>query len=193
MKKYLLICCLVASSSALAQVYKCNIGGKTSYADRPCASASASTVVPIQSSAAPITVEEQARKTKQALLKIELDRRASIRAGIHAGEPVISMTETDLYAALGNPNRINNGNYHGSIQNQLIYERPNRTWYVYTENGIVTSIQDSPTIHAKRKCPSNEEIAKWEFDRSKIENRSEYTQERFRSRIADARDCQRNN
>lgn len=142
MKKYLLICCMLVSASAAAQVYKCTVNGKTVYADNPCDSKAV--VVPIMRG--PTLAESNAARTSQATLKAEMDRRSSIRAAIDAGEPRVSMTEQELYDAMGRPNRVNAGNYSGSRQDQLIYDRYSRTWYVYLTDGIVTSIQNSERI-----------------------------------------------
>lgn len=189
MKKYLLICCMLVSASATAQVYKCTVNGKTVYADSPCGAQA--TVVQIQRAPAPMTADERAEKAGWAELRNQMERRSNVRSAVNSGEPAISMSEADLYHAMGRPTRTNTGNYNGTIQNQLIYDRHDRTWYVYLTNGIVTSIQNTERIGRKKKeCLSSTELRKLEVSASSITVQGTARGEALRKEINEAKDCQ---
>ncbi|WIV97487.1 DUF4124 domain-containing protein [Kinneretia aquatilis] len=87
-------------------------------------------------------------------------RRSAVAQAIARGEPLVGMTEAELTQAMGAPDRSNLGNYGGVQSHQLIYDRGVRTWYVYTRNGAVSSIQNTERIGAPERqrvaqpCPS---------------------------------------
>jgi hypothetical protein len=75
------------------------------------------------------------------------------------GEPAIGMTREQLVQTLGHPQRANLGQYGDSRQDQLIYERPGGTLYVYIRDEKVRSIQNSLGYKSPPKnCPSPLEI-----------------------------------
>jgi hypothetical protein len=75
------------------------------------------------------------------------------------GEPAIGMTREQLTQAMGQPHRANLGQYGDSRQDQLIYERPGGTLYVYIRDEKVSSIQNSVGYkRPPRNCPSSLEI-----------------------------------
>jgi hypothetical protein len=49
---------------------------------------------------------------------------------------------------MGLPTQINRGNHRGESQNQFVYERRDRTWYVATRDGRVSSIQSAERTEA---------------------------------------------
>jgi hypothetical protein len=68
------------------------------------------------------------------------ERPAHIKHGILDGVPIEGMTEADLRAALGPPDRVNRSS---EGPDQWIFDPINTTydWYVYVEDGKVTSWQ----------------------------------------------------
>lgn len=159
---------MVMSASAVAEVYKCTVNGKTVYADSPCDNKA--TVVPITRGSAP--VESGAARTDWATLKTEMDRRSSVRAAIDAGAPLVSMSRQELNDAMGSPDKVNTSDYGRGIEEQLIYSRNGRTIYVYTKNSVVTAIQNTEGYSQKRKpCPTPYEIRDLKMEASKYMNR----------------------
>lgn len=86
--------------------------------------------------------------------------RSTVNQAIVRGEPLVGMTEAELSQAMGAPDRANLGNYGGVQSHQLIYDRGTRTWFVYTRNGAVSSIQNTERIGGPERprptqpCPS---------------------------------------
>ena len=121
------------------------------------------------------------------------NRRVETLGAIGRGEPLIGMTRGELDRAMGAPSRVNTGNYDGVQQDQLKYDRGGRTWYVYTEAGIVRSIQNNAsTGPAPRstRCPTALEIRAMETSASSITLSEPERVERLRQ-IGDARRCGR--
>jgi len=130
-----LLCC---AFGALAQIYKCpDANGRTIFQQDPCEGGKPIKVDPPADSAD--TPEALAAKARLAKLKHDNDMRQAIREHY----PLIGMTEKQLLQAMGAPNEVNTGNYSGTRRDQIIWRRPDATWYVYTENGVVESIQTS--------------------------------------------------
>lgn len=152
-----LICAaLVLCEPAGAQIYKCpDPAGRTVIQQMPCAGG---TVMNIQRGDAERNDEGDAALASQARVA-EMNHRADVRAAINTRRPMVSMTSAELRQAMGQPTRINQANYRGSLQDQWIYERDDGTWYVYTRDGIVTSIQHDDVIaHPRVVCPSEFEL-----------------------------------
>lgn len=133
-----------------------------------------------------------AAKAKAELSAV--NARAEIRAAIERREPVIGMTESELEQAMGRPDRMNLGNYNGMPRNQLIYDRGGRTLYVYTDGGVVTSIQNTEGVGVTKKaavrCPTPLEIRAMETSASSITLSDAEKVERLRQ-IGEARKCGR--
>lgn len=141
--------------------------GVVTYQDAACASSSKSAEkIRAQDNSPGIdrSVEGGAARSKLELARLQ--QRTAILSGINRGEPVIGMTTSQLAQAMGSPDRINAGNYNGRLHDQLIYHRNGRTLYVYTENGVVRSIQNTEGSHGSasaspannRPCPTPLEI-----------------------------------
>ncbi len=129
------------------------------------------------------------------------ERPIEIRAGIAAQRPVVGMTLKELQRAMGTPDKVNAGQYGTNTSNQLIYYRGDRTLYVYTENGIVRSIQNmeggkieisQPTATRTKACPSAREIRDIEIEINKIQNRDNHQlQAELRKQYGEAKQCGR--
>jgi hypothetical protein len=123
-----------------------------------------------------------------------IEWRSQVNAAIARGEPLVGMTRAELDRAMGAPTKVNADNYGGRLKDQIIYDRPRQSWYVYTEDGIVTSIQHRPgvtqTTRAGVACPSPMEIRSMETSASSI-TLSEEERVQRRKEIAEARRCGR--
>ena len=121
-----------------------------------------------------------------------INRRAETSAAIARGEPLIGMTRDELDQAMGAPTRVNAANYGGVQQDQIRYDRGGRTWYVYTEAGVVRSIQNNAATGAppsrSTRCPSPQEIRGMETSASSITLSEAERVERLRQ-IGDAKRC----
>jgi Domain of unknown function (DUF4124) len=182
---------LLAAAPAHA-VNKCTgPDGKVSFQDAPCeGKGEAVKVRPASGAPSPQAAAGAAVKASAELA--EINRRSGIREAIERREPLIGMTQSELFQAMGQPNRANLANYNGVPHNQLIYERNGRTLYVYTDAGVVKAIQNSESISGPRRtavrCPSNMEIRSMETSASSILLSEAEKIERLRQ-IGEARKC----
>lgn len=194
---------LVALFASLAaspawSINKCaGPGGNTVFQDTPCADGQGEKVEvrPSSSFSSGVSASGQASAATQAARKeiADTNRRFEVTSAIERGEPLVGMTSAELERALGQPDRINAGTYGGVQKDQLIYERNGRTWYVYTRNGMVESIQNTESVagggnRQKRSCPSAHEIRNAETSASSITLGDAERAERYRQ-IAVMRAC----
>jgi len=134
--------------------------GKVVFQDLPCAGRGEKIEVRPASGYAD---EQNAQDAKAVVQKLQADNQMA--EAIRTHEPLVGMTRAQLREAMGMPTKVNANNYGGVQDEQVIYERPNETWYVYTRAGVVTSIQHRPgpstgarTRGPERRCPTQHEI-----------------------------------
>ena len=94
---------------------------------------------------------------------------------------------------MGAPTLVNASNYNGVPHDQVIYERPNETWYVYTRDGLVQSFQHRPAVAAAARaapvrCPTSHEIREAEVSAASITLGDAERAERQRA-IAEMKKC----
>lgn len=119
------------------------------------------------------------------------DKRLAIQAAIERHEAVIGMNGEQLQLAMGLPSRINTGEYKSGSTQQRIYERRGTTWYVYTDEQLVTAVQTSMSGSASSApvtCPSAHEIRSAETSASSITLSEGERIERLKQ-IRDMRNC----
>lgn len=187
----LAITCLAASPAWA--INKCTgADGKVVFQDAPCAGkGEALNIRPSSGASRPATAEAATdAKAKRDAEIAGINRRSEVRAAIQRGEPLVGMSRAELDQALGAPSKVNADNYSGVLKDQIIYDRPGQSWYVYTENGVVTSIQHRPSELQQTavRCPSGLEIRAMETSASSI-TLSERERVQRRREIADARRC----
>ena len=195
MKPYPLIIALLAALCAPAwAINKCTgADGKVAFQDAPCIGKGeqlqvrpASGVEALQQAA--LQPSDWKRKNAQ------IDARLAMQAAIERREPMIGMTPAQLELAMGLPNRINTGEYKSGSKQQRIYERGQTTWYVYTDEALVTAVQTSMTPGAHRQsagpCPDAVEIRSAETSASSITLSDAERVERLRQ-IGEMRRCGR--
>ena len=186
---------LAVACTQAAAVNKCTgPDGKVVFQDAPCEGKGETVKVwssgpSSPSGSGPDDALQRARR------QAEIDgihQRADIRAAIERGEPMVGMTRSQLEQALGAPDLVNADNDGGVVREQIIFERPGQAWYVYTENGVVTSIQNRPSVHRTRagRCPTPQEIRAMETSASSITLSERERMERLRQ-IGEARRCSR--
>lgn len=172
-------------------INKCAVDGKTVYQDAPCAGAGTSMNLPKSSPPTPA----QTAKAQEDINKLKHEN--AIAEGIRTNKPVIGMTRSQLDQAMGLPNAVNAGNYSGTLKDQLVYYKPNATWYVYTTNGVVESIQASaampqagPSQTGERlaRCPTSLEIRNVEITADNL-NITAVDRRAILKRVADMRAC----
>ena len=162
------LCAMAMPASA---AFKCTAAdGKVSFQDAPCESGKAQSLnIKASAGATPAQQPNAAAATSAAPSPAN---RSAITSAILAGKPAIGMTRAELERAMGAPNRVNAANYAGILKDQLIYERAGETWFIYTENGIVTAMQNQPTIASTSSdkpsvnCPTPLEIRNMETSAS---------------------------
>lgn len=169
---------LLALALPAAAMFKCQAAdGKTTFQEIPCAGASEKqtsvrTYVPPPDPSAP--PERPAAE------------RSAVNQAIVGSYPVRGMSLKELQTAMGNPSRVNTGDYPGGYNEQRIYERDGGTIYVYTENGIVRSIQTTENprgaapVQTARACASAHDIKNEEVSANSIMLNDEQRRERYR-------------
>ena len=115
-------------------------------------------------------------------------------AAIARDDPLAGMTRTELDKAMGMLLKVNADNYAGKLKDQIIYDRLRQSWYVYTEDGIVTALQHRPgatqASTTNVRCPTSHEIRSMETSASNI-TLSDAERVQRRKEIAEARKCGR--
>jgi len=157
-------CALLALALTCAPAWAINkctgADGKVVFQDLPCAGqGEVIEVKPASGAADPLA----ARDAQTRLMKMQRDNR--VAEAINTHEPLVGMTVDELQRAMGPATKVNADNYNGVRREQVIYERPSATWYVYTRDGRVDSIQHRPgppigarTRGPERRCPTQHEI-----------------------------------
>jgi hypothetical protein len=180
-----LACCALP---AAAQIYKCpDATGKTVIQQMPCTGGVEMNVQPARGAA-------NAADTASASAQVDKIRRDNDMAeAIRTHVPLVGMTSAQLNQAMGTPDKVNAANYNGLRKDQLIYYRNDATWYVYTANDVVESIQrNAPTTamqpKAQVRCATSAEIRSAEVSASSMTLTPAERTERLRQ-IADMRAC----
>lgn len=178
---------LCACGAASAQIYRCpDAAGRTVIQQQPCTGGTKMEVKPASGSDSALDAE--AAKERAASNASE----QQILIAIGKRQPAIGMSEANLRMAMGNPLRINRGNYSGRTRDQWIYERQDATWYVYVRDGFVSSFQSqqaiaSGSVPAKR-CPNSMEIRNMETSANSVTISPEERRVK-RRQVAEAKAC----
>lgn len=142
-------------------INKCSASdGKVVFQDAPCAGqGEVLNVRPASGHADPATQAS----AQERLQKLKADNAMAEAIRLH--RPLVGMTTAQLQDAMGLPTRVNASNYNGALHDQLIYEGRGETWYVYTRNGVVTSVQHQQGVlgtatdtRPRGRCPTSHEI-----------------------------------
>lgn len=182
-----LLCCALPVA---AQVYRCpDASGRTVIQQLPCTGGTQLEVRPAGGTGAPAAAADaQAR-----LAKMKRDNETA--EAIRRREPLVGMTVDQLRSAMGAPHKVNAANYNGTRKDQLIYYRPDGTWYVYTTNDVVESIQRSDPAPGMQpapvaRCASDHEIRDAETSASSMMLSEDQRREKLK-RIEEMRACKR--
>lgn len=186
------LACMVCAQPVWA-INKCTgPDGKTVFQDTPCAGGKGQLIeVRPASGRSPLAQPEAGQDTKQRIARTETDSK--IMEAINLRQPMVGMNKAQLEQAMGAPNVVNTDNYQGRLRDQYVFERPDRTWYVYTRDGIVESFQHRPAAVATGGatiCPSPAEIRDAEVSASSIRLSEAERVERIKM-IAEMRRCGR--
>ena len=152
---------MLAFSAPAWAVNKCTgADGKLTFQDAPCADKGEKIEVRPASGHASLKAQGEAQARVE---RMKLD--TTMAEAIRLQKPLVGMTMAQLQEAMGLPTKVNASNYNGTLSDQVIYERPHETWYVYTRNGVVDSIQHRPgvpigaaPVRAAVQCPAQHEI-----------------------------------
>lgn len=152
---------LAALAVPAGAVNKCKgADGKVEYQDAPCSGKGEH--IDVRPASGHSDAQAQVSAQRQ-LQKLQADN--AMADAIRTHQPLVGMTEAQLEEAMGKPAQVNASNYSGVRNDQWVYYRPGETWYVYTRNGIVESIQYRPgsstasTVRVRSgPCPSQHEI-----------------------------------
>lgn len=181
---------LFCAGTAHAQVYKCPDGaGKTVIQQMPCAGGQTMDVRPASGHSS----KDGASDGQRRLAKLKQENQMA--EAIRLGRPLVGMNSEQLSRAMGAPNTVNPSNYNGVRKDQLIYYRNDSTWYVYTTDGVVDSIQQrepNPEFATNKRpserCPTPQEIRDAETSASSITISEEQKRGLWR-KVEDMRNC----
>jgi hypothetical protein len=197
MRAYLLVSCLVIALPTFPQtVFKCtDAKGAISLQQTPCPGTGQR--LDVRPSAAPPPppspnpIVDARAPQYSAKSAAEADKRAAaVSAGLAGGYPAVGMNMNQLAQVLGQPNKINYSDYGRGTQEQRIYDRGGRTFYVYTRDGLVTGIQHGQSaVRTTRNCPSELDIRNMETTASSS-SLSDSQREHYQRQIRDMRACQ---
>lgn len=134
--------------------------GKMTYQDAPCMAGG------VKLDVRPASGHVSAAAQGEARARVDrLKRETDMAEAIRTQKPLVGMTMAQLQEAMGPATKVNADNYNGTLRDQVIYEHPQETWYVYTRNGVVESIQHRPgspigaaPARATGPCPTSHEI-----------------------------------
>lgn len=196
--KQVVLCMVVMALCAPAwAINKCTgADGKVAFQDAPCATGRTEHVVvrPARGDADAGDNAAASGADNWRLKAAAADKRIAIQTAVERHEPMIGMTYAQLELAMGLPNRINTGQYKSGSTQQRIYERGHMTWYVYTDEALVTAVQTSMSPGMARQsalpCPSAVEIRAAETSASSITLSDAERVERLRQ-IGEMRRCGR--
>lgn len=193
MFRIILIALCAINTPAMAQ-FKCDVGGKSTYQDMPCASKGESIKLTPGSGHADASTVDAVAKNKKMVA--DTNWRGKVNEAIATGKPLVGMTRAELDQAMGAPTKVNAANYAGVLKDQIIYRQPSQTWYVYTVQGLVESIQNTPesngAVASKAPCLSPFAIRDMETSASSIRLGDAERAERLKQ-IAEAKKCSRQN
>ncbi len=161
MIKLTVFLCIGLLSAPAWAINKCTgADGKVAFQDAPCAGKGEKLDVrPASGHSTPAAAgEAQARVNK-----LKWDN--AMAEAIRTHKPLVDMTVAQLQEAMGPATKVNADNYNGTQREQVIYERAQETWFVYTRNGMVESIQHRPgtsigstPTRTAGSCPSPHDI-----------------------------------
>lgn len=183
---------LVAAAAPVWAQYKCtSASGQVSFQQQPCAGQQRQQALDLKALPPPSAGTPSPDFARQ---NAELDKRLAIRVAIEERRPMVGMTVSELQLAMGAASAVNRSQAGDVVSDQHVYQRGPRTVYVYTRNGVVTSIQDTASGQAAApvagKCLSRREVWELEVEASRNDIRyNDAAQERYRRRIALAKDC----
>lgn len=193
---FVLTALLAALCAPAWAVNKCTgAEGKVAFQDAPCiGKGEVLQVRPASGSGADASQQVAQQSSDWKRKNAQVDARLAMQSAIERREPMIGMTYAQLELAMGLPNRINTGEYKSGSKQQRIYERGQTTWYVYTDEALVTAVQTSMTPGAHRqsagRCPDAVEIRSAETSASSITLSDDERVERLRQ-IGEMRRCGR--
>lgn len=144
MKKICLVAALLCAGAQAQTVFKC---GNT-YQQLPCDGHGTGAMKVQPGKGMEPAYRRHVRS--QGLSTVEFNKFFVLR------KPAIGMNMEQLEKVMGSPKKINSDNYSGRLHDQLVYERGDDYIYVYTENGIVRSIQNRPGAAAIFRTPKSE-------------------------------------
>lgn len=188
-KTIVLIALCAINAPAMTQ-FKCDVGGKASYQDMPCADKGAAIKLTPGSGHADVGTGDAVAKSKKMVA--DTNWRSKVNEAIATGKPLVGMTRAELDQAMGAPTKVNAANYAGVLKDQLIYRQPAQTWYVYTEQGVVVTIQNAQEANnvaaSKAPCLSPFTIREMETSASSVRLGETERADRLK-KIAEAKKC----
>ena len=187
---------MLFATGPLQAMYKCTgADEKASFQDLPCASGAKVESLRATASIAPMRAPRSDVTPPMDWKKInaDVDLRMQIQRAVEEGRAVRGMTRAQLDTAMGAPTKVNSGDYAAGSTEQRIYERRETTWYVYTNNGVVTAVQTQQSFSTTANtasCPSAFEIKSEEISANSITLGDGERAERQR-RISKMKECSR--
>lgn len=138
MMRWLIVMLLATAVPAHAQIYKCQEGGRTVYAQTPC-STSAEVLNIKRSPPRPGSFEEVVVR-REDYVKDHPGLSEVVKGAILGGVAIPGMTEEQALVALGPPVDRNLTQTATMSRWQWVYRWPSgKQYYIYIENGVVVA------------------------------------------------------
>ena len=146
MLRFMILIALCAINARAMAQFKCDVGGKAVYQDMPCVDKGGAIKLAPGSGHADAATGDAVAKSKKMVA--DTNWRSKVNEATATGKPLVGMTRAELDQAMGAPTKVNAANYSGVLKDQIIYRQPAQTWYVYTEQGVVVTIQNAQEANA---------------------------------------------
>jgi hypothetical protein len=149
------------------QVYKCpGPNGQTVFQQAPCAGGKGEAVVVRETNVIDTSADGAGLQGSRLL------RDAKVRAAIERRQLMTGMTTAEMQQVMGGAQVVNSDYFNGSVRQQHVYRwADGSTRYVYTQNGIVTGLQERPGIPSAnpgRSCNDGSQLADLRFKHGSV-------------------------
>ena len=168
MKVIVLAALLLLPTLGLAQqVYKCpGAGGQVEFQQTPCASGKGEAMVVRATNVVEANPAGQANVTREAV------RNAGVRSAAARGQLLSGMNTAELQQLMGSARVVNSDYFNGTVRQQHVYRWPDGSArYVYTQDGVVTGLQERPAplvLPAARPCNDGARLSDLHFRKGSV-------------------------
>lgn len=135
----LIALCFAPLLAAAQDVYRCvGPGGQVVFQQAACPAGKGG---PIEVRQANVVEGNPAGESQ---VRAQAERSQTVRSAQARGQVMQGMTTSEMQQVMGHARVVNTDSGTGGVRQQHVYRGADGTRYVYTENGVVTSMQSRP-------------------------------------------------